>query len=199
MPCSELKAEHLGKAGVVREIMFGTTKDRMLVVEECSNSKAVTVFVRGGSRMIVDEACRSLHDAMCVTRNLVKDNRIVYGGGAAEIACSVAVSEAADTFVGVEQYAIRAFADALDDIPMALAENSGMNPITTSSAVRAAQLSEKNPFLGVDCMGTGKRGDGIEGKHIHALSSAKSQQISSRCLVLYYTTQTCGRHTCLRR
>ena len=94
--------------------------------------------------MIIDEAERSLHDAMCVVRNLIRDNRIVYGGGAAEIACSIAVAEAAEQTEGMEQYAIRAFADALDDIPMALAENCGLNPITELSAVRARQIAEGN-------------------------------------------------------
>ena len=148
---SELAPEKLGSAGLVREVSFGTTKERMLVIEDCAKSNAVTVLVRGGNRMIVDEAKRSLHDAMCVVRNLIKNNRIVYGGGAAEIACAIAVSEAADKVTGTEQYAIRAFADALDDIPMALAENSGLSPITELSAVKAAQLHERNPHLGVDC------------------------------------------------
>ena len=76
----ELSAEKLGTAGLVREISFGTTKDRMLVIEECLNSKAVTIFLRGGTKMIVDEAKRSMHDALCAVRNLVRDNRIVYGG-----------------------------------------------------------------------------------------------------------------------
>lgn len=92
----ELTAAKLGKAGLVREIAFGTTRDRMLVIEDCHNSRAVTAFLRGGTKMIVDEAKRSLHDALCVVRNLVKDSRIVYGGGAAEIACSLRVAEAAD-------------------------------------------------------------------------------------------------------
>lgn len=70
---------------------FGTTKDRMLVIEGCPNSRAVTIFVRGGNKMILDEIKRSLHDALCVARNLVRDNAIVYGGGAAEISCSLAV------------------------------------------------------------------------------------------------------------
>ena len=52
----------------------------MLVIEECLNSKAVTIFLRGGTKMIVDEAKRSMHDALCAVRNLVRDNRIVYGG-----------------------------------------------------------------------------------------------------------------------
>lgn len=110
----DLTADKLGKAGMVREMSFGTTREKMLVIEECANTRAVTVFVRGSNKMvrpdsgtpwllrsitnkaqIIDEAKRSLHDALCVVRNLVKDNRIVYGGGAAEMACSLAVEEAA--------------------------------------------------------------------------------------------------------
>merc|ERR1712025_1482876 len=88
----ELSADKLGTAGLVREISFGTTSDRMLVIEECLNSKAVTIFLRGGTKMIIEEAKRSMHDALCVVRNLVRDNRVVYGGGAAEISCALAVS-----------------------------------------------------------------------------------------------------------
>lgn len=106
----------------------------MLVIEGCAKSTAVTILVRGGNKMIVEEAKRSLHDAMCVVRNLIKvcamcivglqsylfqavtslrssplccfavqDNRIVYGGGSAEISASVAVSQAADHVAGIEQ------------------------------------------------------------------------------------------------
>ncbi|KAE9008595.1 T-complex protein 1 subunit epsilon [Phytophthora rubi] len=152
---SELTPEKLGRAGTVREVAFGTTKERMLVIEDCASSDAITVLVRGGNKMIVEEAKRSLHDAMCVTRNLIKNNRIVYGGGAAEIACGIAVREHADKTAGIEQYAIRAFADALEDVPMALAENSGLSPIDSLSAVRAQQIAEKNPRLGIDCNSSG--------------------------------------------
>merc|ERR1712112_688230 len=93
---SELTSDKLGTAGKVRELTFGTTKDKMLVIEECQNSKAVTIFLRGGTKMIIEEAKRSMHDALCVVRNLVRDNRVVYGGGAAEISCAVAVSKEAD-------------------------------------------------------------------------------------------------------
>eukprot|EP00937_MAST-01D_sp_MAST-1D-sp2_P005908 g5908.t1 len=152
---SELSADKLGKAGIVREVAFGNTKERMLVIEECANSAAVTVLVRGGNRMIVEEGKRSLHDAMCVVRNLIRDNRVVYGGGSAEIACSVAVQEHADSLPGVEQYAIRGFADALDDIPMALAENSGLSPITALSELKSRQVKEGITRLGVDCKQAG--------------------------------------------
>jgi len=151
----ELTPEKLGRAGVVREVAFGTTKERMLVIEKCAKSEAVTILVRGGNKMIVDEAKRSLHDAMCVARNLIKSNRIVYGGGSAEIACSIEVRKAADNIAGIEQYAIRGFADALEDVPMALAENCGLNPIDSLSEVKARQLRENNPTLGIDCNQTG--------------------------------------------
>jgi len=146
---SELSEDKLGKAGVVREVSFGTTKERMLVIEDCANLKAVTVLVRGGNNMIVEEAKRSLHDAMCVVRNLIKDNRVVYGGGSAEIACSLAVQEFADTVTGVDQYAIRGFADALEDIPLALAENSGHSPIEEVAAAKARQVKDTSPVIGL--------------------------------------------------
>ncbi|GIC88354.1 chaperonin-containing T-complex subunit CCT5 [Aspergillus udagawae] len=151
----DLSPEKLGTAGRVREMTFGTTREKMLVIEECANSRAVTIFVRGSNKMIIDEAKRSIHDALCVVRNLVRDNRVVYGGGAAEIACSLAVEEAAVKSPGIEQYAMRAFADALDAVPLALAENSGLSPIETLAAIKSRQVREKNSRLGVDCMLTG--------------------------------------------
>ncbi|KAG7020109.1 T-complex protein 1 subunit epsilon, partial [Cucurbita argyrosperma subsp. argyrosperma] len=148
----ELTSEKLGKAGLVREKAFGTTKDRMLYIEHCANSRAVTIFIRGGNKMMIEETKRSIHDALCVARNLIRNNSIVYGGGSAEISCSVAVEAAADKYPG---YAIRAFADALDSVPMALAENSGLQPIETLSAVKSQQIKENNPYCGIDCNDVG--------------------------------------------
>merc|ERR1719471_1115848 len=141
----ELTSDKLGSAGVVREMTFGTTKDRMLVIEECKNSKAVTIFLRGGTKMIIEEAKRSMHDALCAVRNLVRDSRVVYGGGASEITCALAVSREADKIKTIEQYAFRAFSDALESIPIALAENSGLDPIQTLTQIKAKQVAEKNP------------------------------------------------------
>ncbi|KAJ1853242.1 T-complex protein 1 subunit epsilon [Coemansia sp. RSA 1822] len=151
----DLSSAKLGSAGTIREVTYGTTNENMIVVEDCANSKAVTVLVRGGNKMIVDEAKRSLHDAMCVVRNLITDNRVVYGGAAAEISCSVAVERAADQVSNIEQYAMRSFARALDAIPMALAENSGLPPIETLSHVKSEQTKLGISSLGVDCMDTG--------------------------------------------
>ncbi|KAM4012878.1 T-complex protein 1 subunit epsilon isoform 1-T1 [Anomaloglossus baeobatrachus] len=172
----ELTPEKLGFAGIVREISFGTTKDRMLVIEQCKNSRAVTIFIRGGNKMIIEEAKRSLHDALCVIRNLVRDSRIVYGGGAAEISCALAVSQAADKCPSLEQYAMQAFADALEAIPMSLAENSGMNPIQTMTEVRAKQLKENNPALGIDCLH--KSSNDMKQQHVIETLIGKKQQLS---------------------
>lgn len=152
---SELTAEKLGHAGIVRELNFGTTKDHMLVIEQCANSRAVTIFIRGGNKMIIEEAKRALHDALCVVRNLIKDNRVVYGGGAAEISCSLAVAAAANKVASLEQYAMRSFSDALETIPLALAENSGLSPIENLADLKSRQIKENNPRLGVDCLQTG--------------------------------------------
>jgi len=151
----ELKAEKLGSAGVVREITFGTTKDQMLVIEDCLNSKAVTVLVRGGNQMVVDEAKRCLHDANCCVRNLIRDARVVPGGGASEMSASLAVQAAADTEQTMDQYSMRAFAAALDTIPMALAENSGLSAIGAMAEVKAKQQATAHPWHGVDCMQMG--------------------------------------------
>lgn len=150
----EITPAKLGTCGVVREVAFGTTKDRMIFIEECPNSRAVTIFIRGGNKMMIEEAKRALHDALCMVRNLIRDNRIVYGGGSAEIAASHAVTNFADTVSSVDQYAIRAFGDALETIPISLARNSGLNPVKALSDARRAQL-EGNPYCGVDCMDRG--------------------------------------------
>ena len=151
----ELCPEKLGKAGLVKELSFGTESEKMITIEGCPNSRAVTVLVRGGNKMLVDEAKRSLHDAICVVRNLIRDNRIVYGGGSAEIACSLHVEEASKVAVGSDHYAMRAFSDALLAIPIALAENSGLASVESLAKARAAQITLNNPRLGIDCLQKG--------------------------------------------
>uniref|UniRef100_A0A1I8GAP0 T-complex protein 1 subunit epsilon n=1 Tax=Macrostomum lignano TaxID=282301 RepID=A0A1I8GAP0_9PLAT len=157
----ELTAEKLGRAGLVRELSFGTTRERMLVIEECANSRAVTIFIRGGNSMIVEEAKRSVHDALCVVRNLVRDSRIVM--------------QVADTETpGLEQYAMRAFAEACESIVLALADNSGFGPIETLGELKARHATEDNPRLGVDCLQRGTC-DMREQKVIETLSSKRAQ------------------------
>lgn len=166
----DLSADKLGHADKVYEVEFGTTRDKMIIIEnnntrkengsntntDCQNENqvnTVTNLIRGSNKMIVDESIRSLHDSLCVVRNLIKDNKIVYGGGAVETSCSLKIMEEADKQKGIDQYAFRAFSQALDVIPMSLAENSGYNPIAELTKLKAAQVSSKNPNLGIDCLG----------------------------------------------
>ncbi|KAI4463321.1 chaperonin [Holotrichia oblita] len=171
----ELTPDKLGKAGLVRELSFGTTKDKMLVIEECSNSRAVTILVRGGNAMLVEEAKRSLHDALCVIRSLIQEPRIVYGGGAAEISCSLAVAAHADQLASLEQYAFRGFAEALESIPLSLAENSGLSAIHALAEVKAKQAGAGDPALGIDCMQTGNAN--MREQHVIESLKSKRQQI----------------------
>jgi T-complex protein 1 subunit epsilon len=149
---SEIKSEKLGRARVVKESSFGTENNKLIVIEDCQVNKAVTIVIRGGSQTIVDEARRCIHDALCVVRNMIKDPRIVYGGGASEISNSLVLNAWADTISSTEQYAIRAFADALEQIPVCLAENSGYSGIEYVANLKAQQAKENNPYLGVNCM-----------------------------------------------
>lgn len=155
----DLTPEKLGYADKVYEVEFGTTRDKMIIIENEKLMKnntqvnTVTNLIRGSNKMIVDEAIRSLHDSLCVVRNLIKDNKIVYGGGAVETSCSLKIMEEADKQKGIDQYAFRAFSQALDVIPMSLAENSGYNPIEELTKLKAAQVSQKSSRLGIDCLG----------------------------------------------
>lgn len=163
----DLTSEKLGHADKVYEVEFGTTRDKMIIIENDEQSKdenaksnisrtqvnTVTNLIRGSNKMIVDESIRSLHDSLCVVRNLLKNNKIVYGGGSVETSCSLKIMEEADKQKGIDQYAFRAFSQALDIIPMSLAENSGYNPIEELTKLKASQVSSNNPHLGIDCLG----------------------------------------------
>jgi len=170
----ELNEAKLGKCGSIKTLEFGTTKDVMLVVEDCPNSNAVTIFLRGGNQMVIDEARRSIHDALCVVRNLIKDNRVVYGGASAEISCARIIRAEANNITGMDQYAFRAFSKALESIGLALAENSGLNPIETLAEVARAQVETSNPHLGIDCLQVGTN-DMKEQKVFETLIGKKQQ------------------------
>ncbi|KZT02935.1 uncharacterized protein LAESUDRAFT_762365 [Laetiporus sulphureus 93-53] len=78
----DLTPEKLGRAGIVREVSFGTMYDKILVIEKCADSRTVTIFERGSNKMIVAKGKCALHDALEVVRNMIIDNRVIYGGGA---------------------------------------------------------------------------------------------------------------------
>jgi len=171
----DLAPDKLGTAGHVLELDFGTSADKMLLIEGCPNSGAVTVLVRGGNSMIVEEAKRSLHDAMCVVRNLIRDNRIVYGGGSAEVSCALMLNKQAKKIGGVDQYIARAFADALETVPVALAHNSGLNAIQVLSEIKATQVRTGEHHIGVDCLCSGT--NDMKRQRVFETLKGKQQQL----------------------
>ncbi len=179
---SEIKSEKLGRARIVKENSFGTENQKMIVIEDCQVNKAVTIVIRGGSNTIVDEAHRSIHDALCVIRNMIKDPRILYGGGASEISSSLVLNSWADQISSTEQYAIRAFADALEQIPICLAENSGYSGIEYVANLKAQQSKENNPYIGVNCLR--KDTNNMKLQNVYESLSLKKQQIQLACQVV---------------
>lgn len=151
----DITAEKLGNAKVIKEISFGTSCEHMLLIEGATEEPCVTFLIRGGNKLMIHESERSIHDALCVARNLIRDNRIVYGGGASEIAASIAVREAAEKDSSIYQFAMKAFANALEGIPQALAANSGFAPIETVEAVKKQQIDTGKTSLGIDALFTG--------------------------------------------
>ncbi|MFW9924403.1 MAG: TCP-1/cpn60 chaperonin family protein, partial [Candidatus Thorarchaeota archaeon] len=105
--------------------------------EGCANPKSVSILIRGGSDLIISEAERSIHDALCVIRNIIQDGLVVPGGGAPEIYLSRKLKQYANTLTGREQLAVEKFAEALEIIPRTLAENAGLDPIDVLVALRS--------------------------------------------------------------
>lgn len=147
----DLSQTDLGFAETVEERKIET--DKWVFIEKCKNPKAVSILIRGGSERIVDEAERSMHDALMVVKDVVQKPAILAGGGSPEAWVSQNLRKWASGIEGREQYAILAFADAIESIPIALAENAGMDVIDVTAEIRSKQLSGNNPWMGVDVKG----------------------------------------------
>jgi chaperonin GroEL (HSP60 family) len=133
----DLTAKDLGFAKLVEERKIET--DKWTFVEGCKNPKSVTILIRGGSQRVVDEADRSVHDALMVSKDVLEKPAIVAGGGAPEAYAAAKVREWARGLSGREQLAAEGFSDALESIMLSLAENAGMDTIDALTEVRAKQ------------------------------------------------------------
>jgi thermosome len=143
----DVKEEKLGFAGLVEERKI--MNDSWIFIEECKDPKSVVILIRGGTELIIDEADRAIHDALCVTRDVVEDQKIVGGGGAPEIEAAIQLRKYAQTLGGREQLAVEVFADSLDIVPKTLAENAGLDQIDVLMKLRAAHQAG-NKFAGTD-------------------------------------------------
>jgi len=127
--------EMLGTADLVEEVQAGASK--VVKFSGIQNQgRTVSVLVRGSNKLVLEEADRSIHDALCVIRCLVKKRFLIAGGGAPEIELALRLSEYSNTLAGMEQYCFRQFSEALEVIPFTLAENAGLNPISTVTELR---------------------------------------------------------------
>jgi len=137
----DITQEKLGYAGLVEERKV--MNDSWTFVEECKDPKSVVILIRGGTELIVDEAERAIHDALCVVRDIVEDEKIVGGGGAPEVEVAIQLRKFASSLGGREQLAVEIFADSLDIVPKTLAENAGLDQIDILMKLRAAHQQGK--------------------------------------------------------
>ncbi|KAM0671593.1 subunit epsilon of t-complex protein 1 [Ordospora colligata] len=151
----DLQEGDLGSASV-REECLGTENDRIIVVENNKCNKAVTVLIRGANDLIIEEAKRSVRDALCAVRNVITNTRVVYGGGSCEMACSLSLERYAEMHAGGDRLGILGFGRALEEIPLCLGRNSGYDAIRSILNLRKAQIDSKNHRIGVDCLGSGE-------------------------------------------
>jgi thermosome len=131
----DITEKDLGYAELVEERKIGD--DKMTFIEGCKNPRSVAILIRGGTERIVDEAERSVHDALCVVRDVVQEPKIVAGGGAPELEVARAIKEYAEGLPGKEQLAVQCYAEALEIVPTTLGENAGLDPIDILSELRA--------------------------------------------------------------
>jgi len=126
---------YLGKAEEVCEQRVGDND--FVFIKGCSTSKACTILLRGANEFMLEEADRSVHDALCAVSRTLESNAVVPGGGAVEVALSLHLEDFARTFDSYEQFAISEFAEALLTIPKTLASNAALDAIDLLAAMRA--------------------------------------------------------------
>jgi thermosome len=179
----ELSEADLGYAKVVEERKVET--DKWVFVEGCKNPKAVSILIRGGSQRVVDEAERSVHDAIMAVKDVVEYPYITVGAGAPEVYLSQKIREWSASLSGRSQLAAERFADSIEEIAIALAENAGMDPLDTQTQLRAKAALAK-PKYGVDVI-NGKVAD-MAAKDIYEPLKVKEQVISAAteasCMIL---------------
>src|SRR5579875_3219988 len=170
----DLAEKDLGAAALVEERKVET--DKWVFVEGCKNPKAVSILVRGGSQRVVDEAERSMHDALMVVKDVIEHPAVAVGGGAIESELAMKIRDWSNSLSGREQLAVQKYADALESIPLTLATNSGMDPIDTQVELRAKHGQGKK-WWGVNCLQS-TVGD-MEAEEVYEPASVKEQIIKA--------------------
>jgi archaeal chaperonin len=180
----ELSAEDLGNSDLVEERKVET--DKWVFVEGCKNPKSITILVRGGSQRVVDEAERSMHDAIMAVKGVVEYPYVLVGGGASEAVISQRLREWSSSLASRQQLAAEKYADAVESIPLVLAENAGMDPIGTQVELRTKSKEPGKVRYGIDVF-KGKIAD-LSSREIYEPLLVKNQVINSAteaaCMIL---------------
>ena len=145
----QLTPEKLGHADLAKEVACGGVKGVKVTGIQIMG-KTVSVLCRGSNKLVIEEADRSLHDALCVIRCLVQKRFLIVGGGAPEVEVSQQLGKWARTLSGMEAVCVKAFADAMEVIPYTLAENAGLNPIEIVTELRNKHVTTGNANFGIN-------------------------------------------------
>jgi thermosome len=146
----DLSSADLGYAALVEERKIGN--DKMTFIEGCKHPQAVTILIRGGTQRMIAEAERSIHDALCVIRDVVEEPKVVAGGSAPELEMARVLKNYAETLPGREQLAVRTYAEALEAVAVTLTENAGLDPVDVLSELRSRhEKGEK--WAGIEVLG----------------------------------------------
>jgi thermosome len=180
----ELSKDDIGRADLIEE--RNVENDKWVFIEGCENPKSSTILIRGGSQRVVDEAERSIHDALMAVKDVVEYPYVVVGGGAPEVVVSKKLREWSSSLASRQQLAAEKYADALESIPLTLAENAGMSLVDAQAELRTKSQTTGKPRFGVDVF-KGKIVD-LSSRDIYEPLSVKNQVINSgteaACMIL---------------
>jgi thermosome len=180
----ELSKDDIGSADLIEE--RNMENDKWVFIEGCENPKSITILIRGGSERVVDEAERSIHDALMAVKGAVEYPYVVVGGGAPEVVLSKKLREWSSSLASRQQLAVEKYADSLESIPLALAENAGMSLVDAQADLRSKSQTTGKPRFGIDVF-KGKIVD-LSSRDIYEPLSVKNQIINSgteaACMIL---------------